>query len=296
MTRELRPTWSGESISDADFTELTRLLAEQRSFDLDNYEDGCIRRGMAKRMRSEEVASFADYLQRLRKDPDELDALLSTISIHVSQFFRNPEVFQLLETAILPDLCRQVRAAGRDCLRLWSAGCAGGEETYSLALLLDELNPSGLKIDILGTDVSQQTLDAAEQGRYDRQRLREAPSPVLHDYFVQDGEQFQLIERIRSMVRFERHNLVTAAGYPEADLILCRNVLIYFSALEQQRILSGFAECLSPYGVLVLGRSEFLHGAPARYFTTEYAAAKIYRCNLREDHDRLAVKRSLEIE
>ncbi|PLX86070.1 MAG: chemotaxis protein CheR [Desulfuromonas sp.] len=296
MTGGLRPAWSGESLSDADFAELARLLAEQRSFDLEGYKDGCIRRRIAKRLRSEGVTSVATYLQRLREDPDELDALLATISIHVSQFFRNPEVFQLLERVILPDLCRQVRAAGRDCLRLWSAGCAGGEEPYSLALLLDELNPAGLKIDILGTDISQPTLDAAEQAAFDRQRLKEVPQAVLHTYFQKEGEQFRLIERIRSMVRFERHNVVTAAVYPEADLILCRNVLIYFSALEQERILTGFAECLSPFGVLVLGRSEFLHGVPGRYFNAEYPADKVYRCNLREDHDQLAVQRSLDVE
>jgi chemotaxis protein methyltransferase CheR len=271
------PAWTGDALSEQDFAEIISLLSDRRQFRLDNYKDRCIRRRIAKRLRQAGAEDVAGYLSRLRTDDDELDALLATLSIHVSRFFRNPDTFQILERVILPDLCRRARAAGRRQLRLWSVGCASGEEAYSLALLLDELNPAGLHAEILGTDVSAPILAAAREGVYDHPRLTEVPAAVLQKYFREEAGRYRLIDRIRGMVRFERHNIMTAAAFPAVDLILCRNVLIYFSRAEQERILLNFSQALSPSGVLVLGRSEVLVGEMRRLFQSEFPIERIYR-------------------
>ena len=276
MTGASQPIWVGDDLSDADFAAITDLLRAKRQLDLGQYKDRCIRRRIAKRLRACEVADVAAYLQLLQSDSDELDALLATISIHVSQFFRNPDTYQTLEEFILPDLCQRASQAGRQELQLWSVGCAGGEEPYSLALLIDEMAPE-LAVHILGTDISAPVLAAAREGLYESARLKEVPAKVLQTYFVEEDGRYRLHQRIRQKVRFQRHNIMTAAEFPAADLIVCRNVLIYFSRAEQERILTRFSQSLSPWGALVLGRSETLLGTVRDKFQVQYPVERIYR-------------------
>jgi chemotaxis protein methyltransferase CheR len=269
--------WTGDDLTDDEFAAITLLLRERRQFDLDQYKDRCIRRRIAKRLRCCKVADVASYLKRLEMDRDELDTLLATISIHVSQFFRNPDTYRILEQKILPDLCRRARATGRTELTLWSAGCASGEEPYSLALLIDDMNVRDLKINILATDVSQPVLDAARCGIFEALRLKEVPPEVLDKYFHEDNGHYQLIERIRNQVEFRQQNIMTASDYPPADLILCRNVMIYFTRVEQERILSRFAATLPEHGALVLGRSETMTGDIRRYYQSEFPVERVFR-------------------
>ena len=277
MTEPAAHIWTGDDLTDDEFAAITLLLRERRQFDLDQYKDRCIRRRIAKRLRSCKVVDFASYLKRLEMDRDELDTLLATISIHVSQFFRNPDTYRILEQKILPDLCRRVRAAGRTELTFWSAGCACGEEPYSLALLVDDMNARDLKINILATDVSEPVLDAARCGTFEALRLKEVPPEVLNKYFHGENGHYQVIERIRNQVEFRQHNIMTASDYPPADLILCRNVMIYFTREEQERILFRFAATLPEHGALVLGRSETMTGDIRRYYQSEFPVERVYR-------------------
>jgi chemotaxis protein methyltransferase CheR len=267
----------GEELPDEVFEAILEQLRVRRQFDLGAYKDRCIRRRIAKRLRASGTGSVAGYLERLAVDDGELDALLATLSIHVSQFFRNPDTFQALERNVLPDLVRRAKLSGRNVLRLWSVGCAGGEEPYSLALLIDELAPSRLEVSILGTDVSAPVLEAAREGLFEPARLAEVPPAVITRYFSAEHGRYRLVDRVRSMVRFERHNVMTAAEFPQADLILCRNVLIYFTREEQARILARFAAAMPEGGALVLGRAETLTGVERRLFRTEFPMERIYR-------------------
>jgi chemotaxis protein methyltransferase CheR len=277
MTEPTVPTWTGEDLSDAEFTAVTELLRDRRQFDLEQYKDRCIRRRIAKRLRFAQATDFAAYLKRLEMDGDELDALLATISIHVSQFFRNPDTFRILEQNVLPDLCRGARVAGRSSLTLWSAGCASGEEAYSLAMLVDDLAPADLEIRVLATDISEPVLETARAGNFEAARLREVPAQIIKKYFCADNDRYQLIGRVRDRVDFVRHNIMTGSDYPAADLILCRNVLIYFTRPEQERILFRFAEVMREQGALVLGRSETMIGKIRGCFHAEFPVERIYR-------------------
>jgi chemotaxis protein methyltransferase CheR len=267
----------GDELPDEAFEAIIDQLRTRRQFDLGAYKDRCVRRRIAKRLRSSGAADVADYLALLTADDGELDALLATLSIHVSQFFRNPDMFQALERQVLPDLVKRAKLSGRRELRLWSVGCAGGEEPYSLALLVDELAPARLRFSILATDVSEPVLESARDALYEPARLAEVPPPVLTRYFTTEGERYRLIERVRSMVRFEQHNVLTATEFPPADLILSRNLLIYFTREEQVRILRGFAAALPEGGALVLGRAETLTGVEPSLFRTEFPVERIYR-------------------
>ena len=229
MTESESYAWSGDDLSEAEFQAIISILHTKRQFDVAAYKDKCVRRRIAKRLRSCGVPAIKAYLIRLEEDPGEVDALLEAISIHVSHFFRDPTTFQCLERNVLPDLIAQAQGAGRHGLRFWSVGCASGEEVYSLALLMEEIDHGDQTIEILGTDISHAVLENARQGRYDPIRLKEVPARVLKKYFCQDGRLYQIDDCLRNTVRFERHDLLATEAYPQSDLILCRNVLNYFS-------------------------------------------------------------------
>jgi len=268
----------GGDFSDANYAAIRAILLARRGFDLGMYKDRCIKRRIAARIRGLGYSDPLPYLDRLREDEAEVDLLLGALSIHVSQFFRNPSTFFSLERQVLPELIQRVRALGRSELRLWSAGCAGGEEAYSLALLMAELVPVGMRVAILGSDVSEGVLAQARQGLFPPARLTEVPPHLLDRYFRAEGGQYRLADEVRRTVTFQRHDLLAAGDYPPADLILCRNVLIYFSREEQELILARFAAALTPGGVLVLGRAETLLGDNRRIFQAEWPTERIYRC------------------
>ena len=277
MTQSSTQIWTGDGLTDAEFSAIIERLRNLRQFDLGQYKDRCVRRRIAKRLRACKVADIATYLKRLDIDRNELDTLLATISIHVSQFFRNPDTFRIIEQKILPSLCRQARTAGCNKLTLWSAGCATGEEPYSLALMVDDLSADDLEVRVLATDMSEPVLETARTGIFDISRMKEVPSAVRDKYFRMQGHRYRLIEPVRNLVAFRQHNLMNDRGYPAAELILCRNVLIYFSRSEQEKILLRFAAALPPDGVLILGRSEIIPGEIRHYFKAEFPAERIYR-------------------
>jgi len=267
----------GSEFPEEDFLAVRDLLFERRGFDLGMYKDRCVKRRIATRVRALGFRSAGPYLDILRRSESELDTLLAALSIHVSQFFRNPTTFATLEEKILPELIRRAAESGRGELRLWSVGCAGGEEPYSLALLLDELAPRNLRISILATDVSPPVLEQARKGLFDPVRLTEVPETVRDRYFTAEGRNYRLAEHICKMVQFQRHDILTSMEFPAADLILCRNVLIYFSREKQENILTRFAAALPEGGFLVLGRAETLMGAARQLFKAECSVERIYR-------------------
>jgi chemotaxis protein methyltransferase CheR len=276
---EKKSPFVGANFRDEDFQEIVRILQARRAFDLSSYKDRCIKRRIASRVRARGLSDSAHYVELLDADNDELDALLAVLTIHVSQFFRNPSTYRVIEEKVLPELIGRARREKRQKLRIWSAGCAGGEEPYSLALLLCELPTDDLEIEILASDVSQPILERATEAEYDAQRLAEVPESVRERYFDRlEGTRFRLKEDVRKMVHFDRHDLLADADCPVADLILCRNVMIYFSREEQFRILDRFAQSLGADSFLVLGRAETLVGAARHLYRSEYPIERIYRC------------------
>jgi chemotaxis protein methyltransferase CheR len=268
----------GSEFPEADFERLCALLLARRGFDLGMYKERCVKRRIAARVRSCGFHAAPPYLARLETDEAELDALLAAITINVSQFFRNPSTFQVLERQVLPALVRQARTAGERRLRLWSVGCASGEEPYSLALLAEGLQSPELEIEIWASDLSAPVLDRAVAGYYDEQRLIEVPETLRAKYFVAEGDGYRLGEKIRRRVRFQQQDILGEGAFPRASLVLCRNVLIYFSRADQERILRRFAATLEPGGYLVLGRAEILLGEIRELFAVEHPDERIFRC------------------
>lgn len=278
-TAESRAPFVGADFTDEDFQEVVRILQSRRAFDLGSYKDRCIKRRIASRVRAKGLNSSAHYVELLDTDNDEVDALLAVLTIHVSHFFRNPSTFRMLEDKVLPELIETVRQSGHKTLKIWSVGCSSGEEPYSLALLLHEMQTDDIEISILGTDISLPILERAAAGEYDAQRLAEVPDEVRERYFERlESTRFRLKDEIRQLVEFRQHDVLKETDCPPADLILCRNVMIYFSREEQSKILERFARSLGPDRFLVLGRAETLVGSVRHMFRSEYPIERIYRC------------------
>jgi chemotaxis methyl-accepting protein methylase len=217
------------------------------------------------------IESYGDYARLLDHDRDEYHRLVDALTVHVSRFFRDPEVWAGLEHGVLPELCR-----GRSSpLRVWSAGCAAGEEPFSASILLQQLAPPA-GYEILGSDISEGALRAAALAEYSSFALTDA-SPGVCEHWFTSGPPFGLRPEARRHVRFVRADLLSDPPPAEQDLVLCRNVLIYLEAAQQEQLLHRLHQSLGPGGFLVLGKVEMPAGATARLFTSPLPRLRIFR-------------------
>ena len=268
-------------ISDAALAEISLTLEMHRDFRMSVYKDKCMKRRIAIRMRSCRCNDAAAYCALLRQNDHELDLLKKALTIHVSQFFRNPAMFKKLQTAIFPYLFQKAEAA-QEPLRLWSLGCAGGEEAYSLGILLREFFSGQLmhtSVEIYGADIDADTLQAAIHAEYIEDRLKEVPTAIRERYFISNGPRLLLTSEIRDMVTFHQRDIMAVETYEPCLMALCRNTLIYFNRPDQEKILLGIAHILPSGGILVLGKSETLVGDARKLFTTVCPVERIY-CRL----------------
>uniref|UniRef100_A0A831UB49 protein-glutamate O-methyltransferase n=1 Tax=Geobacter metallireducens TaxID=28232 RepID=A0A831UB49_GEOME len=286
MTSPMRAAPAGDEtpldFPDHALARVREILRSRRNFDIGSYKDKYLKRRIAIRARATHSATAEAYCDLVARSERELDLLLKGLTIHVSQFFRNRPTFEKLREEILPMLFERLRLEGRREATFWSVGCAGGEEPYSLAIILkdsfgDELKE--FKVSLVATDINEGILDAARVGAYPPERLAELPAGVRERYFSPQGGRFVLAPAVRAMVEFRRGDLFDPAAAMESDLILCRNVLIYFERDEQARILQGFASSLRTGGVLVLGKAETLVGEVRQRFATLCPMERIYQKN-----------------
>jgi len=269
------PRASDPEISPETFEMIGQVLKTHCGFSLSGYKDKCVKRRINIRVRATQSPTSEAYGKLLTGDAAERDNLLRVLTIHVSHFFRNPSTFEKLAREILPQLLEE-----RQCVRIWSVGCAGGEEPYSLALIMREHFAAALaggQAVIRATDVDATTLEAARDACYRPDRLTEVAPELLARWFTPDGERFRLSREIRGLVDFGQSDLNDPETSEECDLILCRNVLIYFERGKQEEILNGFADTLKSGGTLVLGKSETLFGSARKRFRTVCPIERIYR-------------------
>lgn len=240
----------------ATLTELIQELAEVRGIDLRGYKHSTLQRRIQRRMQQLSVGSYQDYLEYVRKHSGEASELLNTVLINVTRFFRDIQAWDTLQHEVLPALFRN-RPVGAP-FRAWCAGCATGEEAYSTAIMLCEfLGPRSkdYEIKLYATDHDEEALTLARRGEYSPDHLRGIPPEIREKYFT--GETILRVARdVRRMVIFGRSNLLADAPISHVDLLVCRNVLIYFDSTAQQYIMRRFHYALNEGGVLFLGKAE----------------------------------------
>jgi two-component system CheB/CheR fusion protein len=270
-----------DSSNGMDRTELDSLLEGIRTrtgIDFSSYKPATILRRLRGRMSATSQRSLGAYATYLEAEPEEYARLVSSLLIKVTEFFRDPKVWDYLRTRVLPSLIDEARAEGRE-LRLWSAGCATGEEAYSLAISVAEAlgtERSPLDVRVFATDIDRDAVGFARRGLYAPSAVAAIPEAIRDRYFVHTDSGYEIGKRLRSLVVFGEHDLGERAPFPRIDLVLCRNVLIYFTPPMQRAALETFAYSLRPEGRLVLGPSETV-AALAAPFAQEHARFCVYR-------------------
>jgi chemotaxis methyl-accepting protein methylase len=233
----------------------------------EGYKEKCLRRRLAVRMRARGVHGYGQYAALLETDESEYARLVDAITINVSKLYRNPEVWEATARIVLPELAR-IRPGP---IRIWSAGTAGGEEAYTLALLVLDHGPAvGLdpgRVKVLGTDVDVRTLQIARAAEYGPFAFTEIPEDVRERWF-EGPERTRVRAEARRMVEFRELDLMRDPYPGGQHLIVCRNVIIYFERVVQEAIFQRFHESLAPEGFLLLGKVEALFGPVAGAFRT----------------------------
>jgi two-component system CheB/CheR fusion protein len=253
-------------------------IREQHGIDFSSYKQPTIRRRLQRRMVATGTHNIESYLAYLEAHPDEYRQLVSTFLIKVTEFFRDPELYDSLRTTILPELIAQARRRDRE-LRIWSAGCATGEEAYSLAILVAEVLGHELgdwNIRIFSTDLDAEAINFARQGVYSAAAVEGLPDEILARYFTREDDVYQIRKHVRALTVFGQHDLGQRAPFPRIDLVVCRNVLIYFTQELQRRALQLFAYSLRDRGLLVLGKAESINPL-SEFFALQQPQLKIYR-------------------
>jgi len=242
-----------------DFERLLDYIRESRGFDFGGYKRTTLLRRVAKRMSQVGVKDYAAYLEYLEAQPGEFAALFNTILINVTSYFRDAAAWEYLQQEILP---RIIASKERyEPIRVWSAGVASGQEAYSVAMLLCEtLGASEYRqrAKIYATDVDDDALSRARQGRAEQKELEEVPAALREKYFEAEGNHYVLRGDLRRSLIFGRHDLLQDAPISRIDLLICRNTLMYFESEAQTRILARLHYALTEKGYLFLGKAEML--------------------------------------
>jgi chemotaxis protein methyltransferase CheR len=245
------------------------------------YKDDFLKRKFDGRMNVKGISSYAEYAHFLDRNPTECKELLDALTINVSEFFRDPTVWKAFQTTIMPVIIKEKMRASQRELKIWSAGCADGEEPYTIAIsIIDALsyNLRAFRIEIVATDLDPQSLNRARAGIYSPARLRLVKRSVLQRFFIPlDGGNLRVSNEVRRLVTFQSHDLFSLPPSSPFDVISCRNVMIYFSRELQETLFRNFHQALSPGGYLILGKVESPLGECGTLFRCVDLTERIYQ-------------------
>ncbi len=247
--------------NDREYKFLLDKIMRNTNIDFSEYRPQHLKRRLQHRLGSAGCNNYWEYISLLNKDPKEYDRLIEALTINESYFFRDTEVFGLLENGIIPEIVWQKQTEGVKKIRAWSCGTATGQEAYSMAILFREVLGNRTKdfdIKILATDIDKDALEKAPWGSYDKRALRKMAPHLLFKYFTRFQDRYVVSDRVRVLVSFERHDIISGIQKRGMDLVLCRNLLIYFERELQEKALCKLHNALNPGGFLILGKTETL--------------------------------------
>jgi two-component system CheB/CheR fusion protein len=266
-----------EQAGDEAFEALLRYMRDSRGFDFTGYKRSSLMRRVRHRMERIGASSFEQYLDTLQASADEFNELFNTILINVTTFFRDPPAWEFLKSDVIPGLL--AGSGPNDPIRVWSAGCASGEEPYSLAMLLAQAlggEAFSQRVKIYATDVDEHALSQARAASYDAKAVESVPKDLLDSCFDRTAGRYNVRKDLRRAVIFGRNDLVRDAPISRVDLLTCRNTLMYMNGETQRGVLKRLHYALSPRGVLFLGHAEMLLSHSDR-FTPINLEARMFR-------------------
>ncbi|MDW7776388.1 MAG: protein-glutamate O-methyltransferase CheR [Methanosarcinales archaeon] len=261
------------------------FLRKRLDLDLNQYKDNYIERRLNARITMTHVDTLAGYLALLKKDPEELNTLKDHLTINVTEFFRNMETFEALNRDTIPAIIESKELGSSNTIRVWSAGCSSGQEPYTLAILFLEAFEKSRKkhrLLIIATDIDKKILEKAKSGRYERNNMEGIPKHLLTKYFDKCGEEYQIKPIVQDCINFKYLDLTSddgsnVAGIATYDLIVCRNVIIYFKDELKKSLFMRFYTKLRKNGYLVIGKNEALSGDVKAFMEDVNLSERIYQ-------------------
>lgn len=242
----------------SDYLQFIEGIKRKTGIDLALYKEAQMKRRLTSLYEKRGFKSFVEFLHALERDKDLMNEFLDRMTINVSEFYRNGKRWEVLQNKIFPLLLQENKR-----LKIWSAACSTGEEPYSLAMVLSHHLPLS-QVQILATDIDENVIQKAKLALYPERSIQEVPKDVLSKYFTREGQYFLVKDEIKRTVTFKKHNLLNDPYESNFDLIVCRNVMIYFTEEAKDQIYKKFSNSLRPGGVLFVGSTEQIFN-PARY-------------------------------
>ena len=269
-----------EFLTDNNFERFRSLIYEASGIHFSAANRSILENRLRERVRASAATTIEDYFDAIRADDAELKSLLDSVTTNLTRFFRNTAHVQTFEYYVIPELVRIKRPTASTTIRLWSAGCSTGEEPYTFAMILRQVLPPGYTAEIIASDLSLKSLMTGQEGFYPEHRVTDVPEKYLSRYFERKPAGYRIKDEIRRMVRFDYHNLKHDSGLRDIDVVICRNVLIYFDEAAQKAAVDRFWEALAPRSFLFVGHSESLFGMNTgfEFLRTDWAC--IYRKNV----------------
>ncbi len=260
MDKKLPPVFpviNVPQISEKGLPELILDVEKRLNIHLSNYKPDYVKRRLLSRMNSTRSKNFVEYLQYLKTHPEEEEKLRNALTINVTKFYRDPDVFDLVKKEIFPAVLRDKRT-----IKIWSAGCSSGEEPYTYALILHELGKSGITFNnaIIATDIDEEMIKKAKQGIYEKNALENLSEVQISRHFdkLEDGK-YSVKDHLRQMVQFKPHDLMKAVQIGKSfDMVSCRNVTIYFNEQQKKDLVKLVYESLGKDGFYIMGMSEYM--------------------------------------
>ncbi len=242
----------------SDYEQFIEGIKRKTGIDLALYKEAQMKRRLTSLYEKKGYRNFVDFLKALEQDRDLMNEFLDRMTINVSEFYRNGKRWEVLQKKIFPKLLQTNKR-----LKIWSAACSTGEEPYSLVMVLSQLVPLS-QIQIIATDLDENVIQKAKLGVYPERSLAEVPSDIKAKYFEQEGSFYRVKDEIKRCVTFKKHNLLNDSYDSNYDLIVCRNVMIYFTEEAKEQIYNNFSKALRKDGVLFVGSTEQIFN-PAHY-------------------------------
>ncbi len=267
-------------LNDANFERFRALIYDSSGISFSTSNRSILESRLKERLRENRLPTVDDYYAILQKDHEELKILLDAVTTNLTRFFRNQPHFDALVNYVIPEVIKIKRAEGKRNIAVWSAGCSTGEEPYTIAMVLKKHLPPDMTGEVVASDLSLKSLMTARAAQYPKTRVGDVPKEYLDAYFIPTEDGYEIHKDIRSMVRFDYHNLKHDSKRTDFDILFCRNVIIYFDDVAQKAVVDKFWNAMSPHSFLFLGHSESLFGMETKFKFLKTDWACLYEKNI----------------
>lgn len=269
-----------EVLNDADYEKFRKVIYDESGITFSATNRSILDSRIKELLRQKNLATPAEYLSLVLKNPDEMKHMLDSVTTNLTRFFRNQPHFDALINHVVPAVLEQKRKSGFDrTIKIWSAGCSTGEEPYTIAMIMKEILPMGFNFQITASDISLKSLMVGQQGFYANNKVDGIPQNYLDKYFTKVEGGYQVKKEIQDTIRFDYHNLKNDSGARNLDIVFCRNVLIYFDEPAQLAVINRFWDAMASQSYLFIGHSESLFGMNTQFEFLKTQWACLYKKN-----------------